>query len=437
MGFYNTENWPEKSRYYRFPWSGNDNPISWLEITDICNIYCKGCYRRNLGGHRPLDELKKEVDFFIRVRNTDGISIAGGEPLIYPHIVPLVEYIASRGCKPIIISNTVALTEGLLRDLYNAGLAGITCHIDMLQERPDTERGWTELDIMPLRQRKADLLWEVTRGKINVTFNQTVYHQNFRYLPDIVRWGRQNVRKVHGQVFICYRGMPIKEGVSFDGISGEELQSSLGYTERDVSEIDILSVDVYNLLKDSFGETYEPCAYLGGTGHIMDYKWWVAATLLEGSGKAVGYAGRRTMEYLQTQHHWRKGTYFAYFRNNRVARAPMFLTAFLGDRQMRPVRAAVARSLFNPANWFRPLYQQTVAIVQAPDMMSNGMASMCESCPDMCVWEGNLVNSCRLDEYRKYGRMLSAIVTTSEKEGDKRVKATQASSGGGGKPPRG
>ena len=53
MGFYNTENWPEKSNYYRFPWSNNDNPISWLEITDVCNIFCKGCYRKHLSGHRP------------------------------------------------------------------------------------------------------------------------------------------------------------------------------------------------------------------------------------------------------------------------------------------------------------------------------------------------------------------------------------------------
>jgi hypothetical protein len=49
------------------------------------------------------------------------------------------------------------------------------------------------------------------------------------------------------------------------------------------------------------------------------------------------------------------------------------------------------------------------------------MPSMCESCPDMCVWEGNLVNSCRLEEYRKYGRLMNAIVHTDESEGDKRA----------------
>ena len=95
-GFYNTKDWPAKKDYYRMPWSNNDNPIAWLEITDICNIYCKGCYRTNLEGHRPLNELKKEVDFFCDVRNPDSITIAGGEPLIYPDILELISYIKSK-----------------------------------------------------------------------------------------------------------------------------------------------------------------------------------------------------------------------------------------------------------------------------------------------------------------------------------------------------
>jgi hypothetical protein len=32
---------------------------------------------------------------------------------------------------------------------------------------------------------------------------------------------------------------------------------------------------------------------------------------------------------------------------------------------------------------------------------------MCGSCPDMTYFDGRLVNSCRLDEYRKFGAMMS------------------------------
>jgi hypothetical protein len=89
-------------------------------------------------------------------------------------------------------------------------------------------------------------------------------------------------------------------------------------------------------------------------------------------------------------------------------------TALIGDKKMHKTRMKTFPSFFNPVKWFQPVYAQSIGIVQAPDMMENGMASMCESCPDMCVFDGNLVNSCRLDEYRKYGKMMNAIVHSED-----------------------
>jgi MoaA/NifB/PqqE/SkfB family radical SAM enzyme len=79
----------DKRDYYRLPWSMNDNPIAWIEVTDICNIHCEGCYRQYMTGHKTLEQLKEEVLFFKQWRNPDNFSIAGGEPLIHPHIVEL------------------------------------------------------------------------------------------------------------------------------------------------------------------------------------------------------------------------------------------------------------------------------------------------------------------------------------------------------------
>ena len=74
--------------YYRLPWNLADNAITWLEPTTKCNIYCDGCYRENdPGGHRPLADVIEELQTIKHLRKTDGISIAGGEPLIYPQIV--------------------------------------------------------------------------------------------------------------------------------------------------------------------------------------------------------------------------------------------------------------------------------------------------------------------------------------------------------------
>src|SRR5208283_5434689 len=102
-----------------------------------------------------------------------------------------------------------------------------------------------------------------------------------------------------------------------------------------------------------------------------------------------------------------KGRYFMYLRKNSGTRFLIFLTALIGDKAMAPVRRKLFLSLFNPINWFKPVYYQSIGINQPPDMDENGVTSMCESCPDACVWEDNFVSSCRLDEYRKYGKMLN------------------------------
>ena len=121
---------------YRLPWSLSDNAISWLEPTAMCNLACDGCYRENeKDSHLPLEEVKHHLDIFDKYRNTDCISIAGGDPLLYPDIVATVAEIKKRGLKPIINTNGKALTMELLKKLKAAGVYGFTFHVDSKQGR--------------------------------------------------------------------------------------------------------------------------------------------------------------------------------------------------------------------------------------------------------------------------------------------------------------
>ncbi len=86
---------------YRLAWTLSDNAIAWLEPTMKCNLACEGCYRANVNHHKSLEEVAADLDVFARYRKTDGISIAGGEPLTHPHIVDIVQMVATRGWKPI------------------------------------------------------------------------------------------------------------------------------------------------------------------------------------------------------------------------------------------------------------------------------------------------------------------------------------------------
>jgi hypothetical protein len=114
-------------------------------------------------------------------------------------------------------------------------------------------------------------------------------------------------------------------------------------------------------------------------------------------------------------HHWFKGRYFMYLGpKNRIPRILILLTGLLGDTSMRTARRKLFWRSLNPVKWFQPVYNQSIGINQPPDMLEDGTQSMCESCPDACVWEGNIVSSCRLDEYRQYGRLLNAVIDQPE-----------------------
>jgi len=92
-------------------------------------------------------------------------------------------------------------------------------------------------------------------------------------------------------------------------------------------------------------------------------------------------------------------------RAHRSARSLLLLSAF--DKGLRKVaRAWLGAALRNPLRLFRPLHLQSVMIIQPIDLMEDGRQSMCDSCPDITVHDGQLVWSCRLDERLKYGQLL-------------------------------
>src|SRR5678816_765839 len=86
-------------RMYRLPWSLTDNPIAWLEPTQACNLACDGCYRQNVKAHKSLEQVEEELATFARLRNVDGYSIAGGDPLLHQDLARIVSRVKAMGRK--------------------------------------------------------------------------------------------------------------------------------------------------------------------------------------------------------------------------------------------------------------------------------------------------------------------------------------------------
>jgi hypothetical protein len=130
--------------------------------------------------------------------------------------------------------------------------------------------------------------------------------------------------------------------------------------------------------------------------------------LIGSGGQIYGSIGKKAMELVQAGHHLFAGTYLAYTSSGKIGRKVFLLSPW--DKALRQAwRRRLADVARHPWRLFSPIYTQTIGIIQAPDLQPDGRADMCDSCPDMTVYDGKLINSCRMDEYRLFGGFITVV----------------------------
>ncbi len=294
--------------YYRLPWSLADNGISWLEVTTKCNLACKGCYRDpRKEGHKSFVEILNDLMVFKAKRQSDCMSIAGGDPLIHPKIVEIVREIYKQGWKPILNTNGLALTPKLLRDLKEAGVAGFTFHIDITQKRKDS-LVFEEKDHNVLRQKFADMLIE--QGGIACSFNQTVSEKSLSQVPHVVEWAQKNPDKVHTLVFILYREPDMGSEFAFFA-NGQKIKPDDSYNDTDFGGTKILKTqDIVDQIRRC-DPGYQPCGYLNGTIEPENMKWTLALRFAS-KEQTMGFAGANFMKITQHFSHFFRNRWLSY-----------------------------------------------------------------------------------------------------------------------------
>jgi len=386
--------------YYRLPWNLTDNSISWLEPTSKCNLYCDGCYRRNENAHKSLQIIEEELNVFTRLRKCDGVSIAGGDPLTHPEIVEIVRMVKAKGLKPILNTNGLALTKELLLELKKAGVYGFTFHVDSKQSRP----GWknkTEIELNELRYQYASMLAEA--GNISCAFNSTVYEDTMQFVPELVKWGQKHIDIVQVMVFILYRAVNNAKVDFYLGPKKIDMGEFV-YNEEPVERTDIKAEEIYELIKNEYPD-FDSCAYLNGSEKPDSFKWLLSGRLGT-KDKIYGYMGKKSMEIVQTFHHLLFDRYLAYSTPKMTRKGKSMLLLGFFDKGLKKT---FFNFIKNPLNLFKRLHYQSVMIIQPVDFLEDGRQSMCDGCPDITVWNGLLVWSCRMEEQLKYGHNIRSF----------------------------
>jgi uncharacterized Fe-S cluster-containing radical SAM superfamily protein len=399
-------------QYYRLPWNMADNAITWLEPTTQCNMACEGCYREK-GEHRPLSDVIAELESIKKLRKTGGISIAGGEPLLYPHLLDLVRYVAAQGWKPIIITNGTLLRPDLIKDLKAAGLMGFTVHVDSHQNRP----GWTgkgEAELNELRSQLAHMIHEAGEGQISCAFNATIYRDSLRDIPILTRWAQENNDIVQTMVYILFRSAKSRGG--FDSyVNGAPVDPSLLVYQLDHQENhqDVMAQEVVDQIRQVLPD-YEPCAFLNGTEDPRAFKWLLGLAMGR-KGNILGYLDSKFAEFIQVGHHLFFGTYLAYTRPCVVRNMQSILPLALFNRSLRRI---MWHWLKNPFEMLKSLYIQSFMIIQPVDVFVDGRISMCDGCPDSMFYKGRKVRKSRVDELQKFGGFMQCVPRNKAAESD-------------------
>jgi hypothetical protein len=119
------------------------------------------------------------------------------------------------------------------------------------------------------------------------------------------------------------------------------------------------------------------------------------------------------MEIAQTGHHLWTGRYLAYLSTANIGSKIFLLSPW--DKVLRQAwKNRVKDVLRHPGKIFNKVGVQSIGIIQAPDIQADGRADMCDSCPDITIYDGRFVNSCRMDEYRLFGGFVSVLEKKEE-----------------------
>lgn len=385
--------------YYRLPWTVSDNAITWLEITSECNISCSGCYRKNRPhSHKSIEEVKHEITAIKKIRKCSCIFIAGGEPLIHPALVDIVKIIKNEGFHPYLITNGIGLEEGLLIKLKKAGLIGVTFHIDSGQNRPEWE-GTDELKLNELRLHYAKMLAKI--NGVNCGFNATIDERNINYVPTLVQWAQKHIDIVNSMTFIAFRTMP-ENGFDYY-VNGQKINIpflSMAYLEKKF--IPITTNDIYNVIKKE-NPDFDGCTYLGGTVNPDSIKWLfcIRAGM---SGQSFGYIGANLMKIVQKLHRLFYGKYMGSVPSKFTYLNKLLVLFLPFDNGIKKIFLNYILDIIKkPRRMITPLRFQNILVIQPMDILEGGAQNMCDGCPDMTIWNNQLVWSCRLEEVIKYG----------------------------------
>ena len=153
-----------------------------IDITTKCNLKCKHCRTNSINHDLTMEELEIIIDKCKEFKPM-GVFISGGEPLTRKDIVDVVKATKRLAPTTILNTNSLLLTEDLLKELIDAGLNAIQVSLDGTEKFHDEIRGAGKykktIEKMKLISKYKD--------KIELHISSLVTSLNIDYMEEFVK----------------------------------------------------------------------------------------------------------------------------------------------------------------------------------------------------------------------------------------------------------
>ncbi len=176
-------------------------------IIDVCNFKCRYCFQKTCNKKSlSLEEAKNVVlkikKYFVEHKIKNGeINIAGGEPLLYKDLIPLMIFIHKQGIKVSIITNGSLLNKKFI-DRCKGIVSTIGISIDSSKEETRKELGcialkdksFSNTDYLELANMVHE---EGIKLKINTVVTKLNYTEDMYDFICSMKPDRWKVLKIH------------------------------------------------------------------------------------------------------------------------------------------------------------------------------------------------------------------------------------------------
>lgn len=125
--------------------SADKKPVVVWNVTRRCNLKCVHCYShsedKNYGGELSFAEGKALIEDLSQF-GSPVVLFSGGEPLIRPDILELIQYAVALGRRAVVSTNGTLINERMAAKLQEIGLSYVGISLDGLEGVHDAFRGF-------------------------------------------------------------------------------------------------------------------------------------------------------------------------------------------------------------------------------------------------------------------------------------------------------